>query len=675
MRTVLLALSACVAVFSSLSVAAGAHAKADVGVPDPDSLDPPTQYQYSQAIVDHVRVSVATTVVDTDPTHSLPNTDFIWVDYIHPNTPPNVHVPTIMDASPYFNTLGRGYRSQLKSPFDPSIPETYPLCGGCPQVPFPEWLAGFFVPRGYAVALMDLRGTRNSTGCEVYGASIEAKDAINVVDWIADQPWSNGKVGMIGGSYDGTIANGAAALYPSLGTHHNPDALAAIVPVRAIDRWYDYQFFNGVLANGQELDPELFTTALPAGDTPNSGPNGSPTYAADLAQRQSCPAITQPVDVQYGPPYQDTLGPSGFWQDRDFLQYAPTWHAATFFIHGLYDFNVKTMNSGQLWEALPSSVSKRLWYFNGDHDDPDVPDVASANAAGYFMPFPFQQMFETEVHRWFLQFLKGVDAGALNLPAVQTQRDDGHWDSYSHYPADPTYSSDRILHFTPTNTATDAAAPAGSVQWDDSATGGQAAASQSFLSDPLAVDTRLSGQFEFDLNVSVAGPDTTVAAEIDDVPPGATGFTDEDKSTNTQAFAFNFAYIRPFYRASINPRGTSYPTNGSPLVPNQQTAFSFPSTYMDYVVRAGHRLRFTLSDASPYSIATDQGNVVTMFTGATGGLSQVRVPLASIVELPVVTPDLPGGIFVGGPATAGLLGAAAWMAAARRRRRADKSAA
>ncbi len=691
MRTVLLTLSACVAVFSSLSVAGVAHARADVGVPDPDSLDPPTQYVYSDAIVDHVMVPVPPTVVDAIPPNTAPSVDYIWVDYIRPNTSTTGEkVPTIMDASPYFNTLGRGYKEEYKLPFDNTLNTTAgtdvspnkALCeqpsGVCPSVAFPEFYDEYFVPRGYAVALMDLRGTRNSTGCNVYGDKQEALDAIAVVDWIASQPWSNGKVGMIGGSYDGTIANGAAALYPSMGTHHNPDALAAIVPVRAIDRWYDYQFFNGVEANGQELDPAFFTQVFPADDVPNSGPPSDPNYAAAAAQRASCPAVSGiPTDAGYASPYQDTndAGTTNFWNSRDFLQYAPTWHAATFFVHGLYDFNVKTMNSGQLWQALPASVPKRLWYFNGDHDDPDTPNAAAAATNGYLMPFQFQQLYETEVHRWFLQFLKGVDAGALNVPAVQTQRDDGHWDSYSHYPADPTYSSDRILHFTPTNTATDAAAPAGSVQWDDSATGGQAAASQSFLSDPVAVDTRLSGQFEFDLNVSVAGPDTTVAAEIDDVPPGATGFTNEDESTNTQAFAFNYAYIRPFYRASINPRGTSYPTGGSFLTPDQQLSFSFPSTYMDYVVRAGHRLRFTLSDASPYSIATDQGNVVTMFTGATGGLSQVRVPLASIVELPVVTPDLPGGIFVGGPATAGLLGAAAWMAAARRRRRADKSAA
>jgi X-Pro dipeptidyl-peptidase len=598
------------------------HTRAAAAIPNPDSLDPPI-YSYSQAIVSHERVPVEPSVMDPSGTV----TDYIWVDYIRPAVPAGVKVPTIMDASPYFNTLGRGYKSELKSPFDPTIPAGGPLCMGCPQVPFPEWLAGFFVPRGYAVALMDLRGTRNSTGCEVYGAGQEAIDAVHVTDWIADQPWSNGRLGMIGGSYDGTIANGAAALYPSLGTHHNPDALAAIAPIRAIDRWYDYQFFNGVEANGQNADPELFTAALPSIDNPNSGLGGDPLYPADLAERHACPGITQTVDAQYAAPYQNA--DAAFWSDRDFLQHAPTWHAATFLIHGLYDFNVKTMNSGQLWSALPASVPKKLWYFNGDHADPDVPTAAAAQNAGEIVPFPFNAMFETEVHRWFLQVLKGVDAGALATPAVQVQRDDGHWDAYSQYPADPTYSNDTILHFTPTGDAVTASAPSGNVQWDDEVTGTTAAVSQSFVTQSLAADTRLSGQFQFDLNVAVAGPDTTIAVEIDDVPSNATpGLATEGLSTNKQAFAFNYAYIRPFYRDTVHPRGASTPTGGSALTPNTQYSMSFPSTYMDYIVKAGHQLRFVFSDASPYSVAADTGNVVTIYTGQTGGLSQVRMPVS-----------------------------------------------
>ena len=668
-RAVLVATMACV-LLGTLGTTAGVRAHADQAPPDPDTIDPPTQYAIGDAIVLHIQVPVPPTVVDAIDTTNAPSVDYIWVDYIRPNTATGVTVPTIMDASPYYNVLGRGYREQFKLPFDPTlnneagtdVSPNKALCeqASCPSVAFPEWYADYFVPRGYAVAEMDLRGTRNSTGCEIYGDKQEALDAVAVIDWIASQSWSNGKVGMIGGSYDGTLANGAAALYPIYGKH-DPDTLAAVVPIRAIDRWYDYQFFNGVEANGQELDPEEFSQAFPADDIPNSGPNapgGDPNYSADVAQRDSCPVIGGiPTDSGYASPYQDTkdAGTTNFWNARDFLQYAPTWRAATFLIHGLYDFNVKTMNSGQLWEALPSSVPKKLWYFNGDHDDPDTPTVAAGQTAGYLMPFPFQQQYETEVHRWFLQYLKGVDAGESLTSPFSVQRDDGHFDSYGSYPADPTYADDTVLHFTPTGTATTTPAPSGSVQWDDTASGTSGApASQSFASAAVPVDTRLSGQFSFSLNVAAAGPDTTIAVEVDDVPPNAaTGLASEDVSTRNQAFAFNYAYIRPYYRASINPRGVSYPTGGSFLTPNTQYEVSFPSTYMDYVLHAGHKLRFTFSDASPYSLPTYQGNTVTMSTGGSDGVSLVRVP-----EVPLSPPadvaefgGAPGLVAVGGPLT------------------------
>jgi X-Pro dipeptidyl-peptidase len=529
----------------------------------------------------------------------------------------------------------------------------------------------------------------------VYGDKQEALDAVAVVDWIASQSWSNGKVGMIGGSYDGTMANGTAALYPLFGQHHyadGTDALAAIVPVRAIDRWYDYQFFNGVLANGQELDPELFTAELPAEDWPNSGPTqagGDPLYTADLAQRNACPGIEQiPTDAGYTTPgYSDTKDASttNFWNSRDYLQYADTWKAATFFIHGLYDNNVKTMNSGQLWQALQSRTNPpptRYLWFNGGHADPDTPSVAVEQANGltgeYLMPFTFMQKFEHEVHQWFLQYLKGVNAGAAQAPKAEIQRDyddpgdtlqQGHWDAYSQWPAP---SADSVLHFNAAdNTAATAPAPAGSVQWDDTAIGGAAAPSQSFVTAPFTADTRVSGQFEFDLNIAAQGPDTTIAAEVDDVPTGAP-ITDpasasENVATNMHHFAFTFGYIRTFYRDSINPRGASYPTGGANLTPNAQTAIHFPSTYMDYVVRAGHRLRFTFSDASPYSIATNTGNVVTMFSGLNDGTSQVRVPVAT--TLPVVTPDLAQGLLgAGGPVIAVGVGIGAAVLIRRRRR-------
>jgi X-Pro dipeptidyl-peptidase len=93
-----------------------------------------------------------------------------------------------MDASPYFNTLGRGWQGHCKTPTTRlSTPTGTPGLGCTKQSPFPEYYDDYFVPRGYTVALMDLRGTRNTSGCQTYGDRDEVFDAVDVVDWIADQ--------------------------------------------------------------------------------------------------------------------------------------------------------------------------------------------------------------------------------------------------------------------------------------------------------------------------------------------------------------------------------------------------------------------------------------------------------------------------------------------------------
>ena len=58
------------------------------------------------------------------------------------------------------------------------------------------------VRRGYVVAVVDVRGRGSSEGVFDPFAQ-EAKDGYDTIEWIAAQPWSNGKVGMMGGSYGG----------------------------------------------------------------------------------------------------------------------------------------------------------------------------------------------------------------------------------------------------------------------------------------------------------------------------------------------------------------------------------------------------------------------------------------------------------------------------------------
>ncbi len=95
-----------------------------------------------------------------------------------------------------------------------------------------------WVPRGYTRLFADVVGTGNSGGCYDYGGKREKETGYDLVEWVAKQKWSTGKVAMIGGSYNGTTATATAVM--------NPPHLTTIVPEAAISRWYEYAYSGGI---------------------------------------------------------------------------------------------------------------------------------------------------------------------------------------------------------------------------------------------------------------------------------------------------------------------------------------------------------------------------------------------------------------------------------------------
>ena len=59
------------------------------------------------------------------------------------------------------------------------------------------------MPLGYAQIGVSIRGTSCSSGSFDFFEHAQAQDGVDVIKWIAAQPWSNGKVGMIGKSFPG----------------------------------------------------------------------------------------------------------------------------------------------------------------------------------------------------------------------------------------------------------------------------------------------------------------------------------------------------------------------------------------------------------------------------------------------------------------------------------------
>jgi len=94
-----------------------------------------------------------------------------------------------------------------------------------------------FLNHGYAVVLQDVRGRYDSQGT-FNALNREGPDGYDTINWIAGQPWSDGNVGMIGGSYVG-IAQWRVALL------NNPHLKAIFPVVSGSDDYFDRFYSPG----------------------------------------------------------------------------------------------------------------------------------------------------------------------------------------------------------------------------------------------------------------------------------------------------------------------------------------------------------------------------------------------------------------------------------------------
>ena len=226
-------------------------------------------------------------------------------------------------------------------------------------------LNDYFLPRGFANIYVSGLGTKDSQGIMPNGDYRQIEAYKNVIDWLNGRcraftdhsrerqvkaDWSNGKVATTGLSYLGTMSNGLATTAV--------DGLEVIIAEAGISSWYNYYRENGLVTSpggypGEDLDSldELtYSRNLLAGDY----------IRGNDAHKASIEKLKKNLDRKTGDYNQ-------FWHERNYLLNAHKVKAEVVFTHGSQDWNVKPLHVYQMFNALPSSIKKHLFYHNGAH--------------------------------------------------------------------------------------------------------------------------------------------------------------------------------------------------------------------------------------------------------------------------------------------------------------------
>jgi X-Pro dipeptidyl-peptidase len=437
-----------------------------------------------------------------------------------------------------------------------------------------------YVERGYARAVADVLGTRNSSGCWDYGGADEQQSGVDLVNFLSSRPWSNGKVAMIGGSYDGTTANMVAA------RGDDAPGLAAIVPIAAISRWYGYAYGDGVryFLNSDVPTDEGFDTPLAfdfgLARTPPTDP-ADPAFAPTLASRANpCESVEHTLrGYDRDPDYDE------FWLERDYLKNADEFRAAVLVAHGWQDYNVKQDEGVRLFEALDGVPFKRAYLFQGTHETPSSDEWLALQDA------------------FFDHTLMGVDNGVDDGPAVVTEgrtigadgyESAGFREEESWPPAGTRRSALRLGRGVATWTDTGA-----STEEMESPPG-----ALFFEFAPLKADTRLAGRAVLDAYVRPSREGSHLTPVLVDIAPDGTrrtvarGFLNLDYRDGLgSADPAPGEWVRA--RATLLPQDFTFPKGHriGLLVMGSNTVWALPGTPGSTDIQTSRsRLRLPLAD-------------------------------------------------------------------------------
>jgi len=479
---------------------------------------------------------------------------------------------------------------------------------------------------GYVVAAADVRGSGASFGTADGMFTLqEARDAYDVTEWLAAQPWSNGNVGMYGRSY--------LAITQYMAAGQQPPHLKAIFPEMAVADMYALLYHGGIFHgpfiefwSGLVHTMDLDEPAVPV----DEDPGGTLRAAALAAHRGNRDA----GKLYAGLPYRDSADPAtGALPYRDWtpITYLPQIRAskvAIYHLAGWFDRYVR--DELVLWKNLdnPQKITIGPW----THSQDEGLDLGAEHL------------------RWWDYWLKGIDNGVMSeepvhyyvmgAPAERAWRAARTWplptarrtDFYLDHldggmltrerPPGSEAKDDLTVDYS----ATIDPDPRWTIKRDMPELSANDAKGLTYTTPPLPADVEVAGHPVAHLWIASSAPDADVFVYLEDVDEkGASHYVSEgalrasDRALSDPGYDF---LDLPYHRGNQADR--------APLVAGQPAELTFDLFPTAKLFAAGHRIRITITGADAANARTPQQVPpprLTLFHGK---------ERASRVELPVV---------------------------------------
>jgi hypothetical protein len=386
----------------------------------------------------------------------------LHADVLRPaHLPANAKTPVIISVGPYFQHVG------------------YTGADGVDRVGPSERFRDFvdgagLMARGYTFVMVDLRGYGGSTGCLDFLGPGEQADVRAAVEWAASQPWSTGKVGMYGKSYDantGMVGN-VLKLAP----------LRAIVAQQPTWNRYNYLFSNGVprynVTSGPQEYNDIATRAPLSYD--------SDRYKANAEYEKANPHCLADNLTDTQDPNPD----APFWRVRNLAERAAGTHTPLFVTSGFIEPNTKPEDMEKY--LTNHRGPERGWLGPWDHvrgNDTTADGRLKMGRTGWF----------DEVMRFFDKHLLGVDPSVTD-PAFVVADSLANWRAQPKWPVSSTSYQVRL---SPGRYVDDGAPTSGYWTW----------------STPASTQVRVTGTPEITLRTRGGG---NVWVRLWDVAPDGT---------------------------------------------------------------------------------------------------------------------------------------------------------